>query len=98
MALPSKRKLKADSDGVWKSRVFPGLWLDGPALVARDTAKLLATAQKGLATPAHAAFVRRLERPPAASDSSAVQLHRLLPLLVQPRHLRLDPLELASSP
>jgi Uma2 family endonuclease len=58
---PSRRKLKADRAGVWKSRVFPGLWLDGPALLARDSARLLATAQKGLATPEHAAFVRRLE-------------------------------------
>jgi Uma2 family endonuclease len=58
---PSRRKLKADRAGVWKSRVFPGLWLDGPALLARDSARLLATAQRGLATPEHAAFVRRLE-------------------------------------
>jgi hypothetical protein len=65
---PSRRKLKPDRDGVWKSRVFPGLWLDGPALLARDSAKLLATAQQGLATPEHGAFARRLAeqlgRPP----------------------------------
>jgi Uma2 family endonuclease len=59
---PSRRKLKPDRNGVWKSRVFPGLWLDGPALLARDSAKLLATAQQGLATPEHAAFVQRLEK------------------------------------
>jgi hypothetical protein len=47
---------------VWKSQVFPGLWLDGPALLARDSAKLLTTAQQGLATPEHAAFVQRLEK------------------------------------
>jgi hypothetical protein len=58
---PSRRKLKADRNGVWKSRVFPGLWLDGPALLARDSARLLATVQQGLATPEHAAFARRLE-------------------------------------
>src|SRR5262249_18936960 len=59
---PSKKKLKPDGEGVWKSRVFPGLWLDGPALVARDTGRLLATLQRGLASPQHAAFVRRLEQ------------------------------------
>jgi hypothetical protein len=59
---PSRRKLKPDRNGVWKSQVFPGLWLDGPALLVRDSAKLLATAQQGLATPEHAAFVRRLEK------------------------------------
>ena len=58
---PSRKKLKAGKDGVWKSRVFPGLWLDGPALVARDSARLIATVQKGIASPEHAAFVRKLQ-------------------------------------
>jgi Uma2 family endonuclease len=57
---PSKRKLKSDRNGVWKSQIFPGLWIDGPALVARDSARLMATVQKGLATPEHEAFARRL--------------------------------------
>jgi Uma2 family endonuclease len=57
---PSKRKLKPGGEGIWKSRVFPGLWLDGPALIARDTVRLVATLQKGLATPEHAAFVRKI--------------------------------------
>ncbi|HEX5272808.1 MAG TPA: Uma2 family endonuclease, partial [Gemmataceae bacterium] len=58
---PSRQKLKPDRQGVWKSRVFPGLWLDGPALIARDSARLIATAQRGLARPEHAAFVQALE-------------------------------------
>jgi Uma2 family endonuclease len=58
---PSGRKLKPTRDGIWKSRVFPGLWIDGPALLARDSAKLLATAQKGLASPEHLAFVQQLQ-------------------------------------
>jgi hypothetical protein len=53
--------LKPNRNGVWKSRVFPGLWIDGPALLAHDAARLLATAQQGLATPEHAAFARRLK-------------------------------------
>jgi Uma2 family endonuclease len=57
---PSRRKLKADRNGVWKSRIFPGLWLDGPALLAHDSARLLATAQQGLASPEHEAFLRQL--------------------------------------
>jgi Uma2 family endonuclease len=57
---PSRRKLKPDRNGVWKSRVFPGLWLDGPALLARDSARLMAAVQRGLATPEHAEFARRL--------------------------------------
>jgi Uma2 family endonuclease len=58
---PSRQKLKPDRHGVWKSRVFPGLWLDGPALIARDSARLIGTAQRGLARPEHATFVQALE-------------------------------------
>jgi Uma2 family endonuclease len=58
---PSRRKLKADRSGVWKSRVFPGLWLHGPALTARNSRQLRATIEEGLATPEHAAFVRKLQ-------------------------------------
>ena len=57
---PSKRKLKPGKDGVWRSREFPGLWIDGPALLARDSAKLIAAVQRGLASAEHAAFVRLL--------------------------------------
>jgi Uma2 family endonuclease len=57
---PSKRKLKPDRAGVYKSRVFPGLWLDGPALLDRDSARLITTVQRGLASPQHGEFVRLL--------------------------------------
>jgi Uma2 family endonuclease len=57
---PSKRKLKPDRDGVYKSRVFPGLWVDGPALLDRDSARLITTVQRGLASPQHAEFARLL--------------------------------------
>lgn len=58
---PSKRNLKPDKAGLWKSRVFPGLWLDGPALIARDSTRLIAAVQQGLASPEHAKFVARLQ-------------------------------------
>jgi Uma2 family endonuclease len=57
---PSRRKLRPDKQGVWRSKVFPGLWLDGPALFARDSARLMAAVQQGVADPEHAAFVARL--------------------------------------
>jgi len=44
-----------------RSRIFPGLWIDGPALLARDSKKLIATAERGLASREHAAFVKRLQ-------------------------------------
>jgi Uma2 family endonuclease len=46
--------------GVFRSRVFPGLWLDGPALWKYDLARLLHTLQRGLRSAEHAAFVKRL--------------------------------------
>jgi Uma2 family endonuclease len=48
--------------GVYRSRVFPGLWVNGPAVLAGDAAAQLATAQQGIANPGHTRFVRRLER------------------------------------
>jgi Uma2 family endonuclease len=47
-------------DGLHRSEVFPGLWLDPAALVAGDAARLLAVAERGTASPEHAAFVARL--------------------------------------
>jgi hypothetical protein len=58
---PSRRHLKPDRNGIWKSRVFPGLWIDAPALLARDYSRLIATVQQGLATPEHEAFAQRLQ-------------------------------------
>ncbi len=48
-------------DGVHRSAVFPGLWLDPQALFAGDLEGVIATLEQGLATPEHAAFVARLE-------------------------------------
>lgn len=53
-------KLKPDPDGLYRSKVFPGLWLDPAALIRGDTAALQAALQRGLASPEHADFVKRL--------------------------------------
>jgi Uma2 family endonuclease len=47
-------------DGVLRSEVFPGLWLDPAALAGGDLARVLAMVQQGTTTPEHAAFVGRL--------------------------------------
>lgn len=52
--------LQPDEAGVIKSEVFPGLWLDMPALIANNPVKALATLQQGSASEEHAAFVARL--------------------------------------
>lgn len=54
--------LAPDEKLIWKSRVFPGLWLDGKAMLAGDAAQVLAVLQKGLRSPEHAAFVKKLAK------------------------------------
>lgn len=49
-------------DGIYRSEVFPGLWLDSAALVGSDLARVLQILQQGLASPEHAAFVARLQQ------------------------------------
>jgi hypothetical protein len=58
--------LPPDADGIWRSRVFPGLWLDSKALLKRDMPRVLAVLQGGLASPEHQAFVELLARVRAA--------------------------------
>ncbi len=46
--------------GLYRSTVFPGLWLDPAALLNGDTRRLRAIVDLGCATSEHAAFVARL--------------------------------------
>ena len=52
------------ADGLLKSRVFPGLWLDAAALLAGDLARLAAAVERGCATPEHAAFAAKVAPKP----------------------------------
>ncbi len=47
-------------DGLYRSVIFPGLWLDPAALLAGDRRRLRAVVNLGCATPEHAAFVASL--------------------------------------
>jgi len=55
------KKLSPDAEGVAegviRSEVFPGLWLNVPAMVSRDLRSVLATLQQGLDSDAHQQFV-----------------------------------------
>ena len=53
-------RMSLDTEGLCRSEVFPGLWLDPAALLRGDLATVLAVVQRGLASPEHAAFVARL--------------------------------------
>jgi Uma2 family endonuclease len=50
----------APADGVHRSEVFPGLWLDAPALLAGDLARVLAVLNEGIGSPEHGQFVGQL--------------------------------------
>jgi Uma2 family endonuclease len=56
-------ELQPDADGILRSEVFPGLWLDPAALLRVDRRRVLEVLRQGLATPEHAAFVARLATP-----------------------------------
>ena len=56
--------LTAESDGIFRSRIFPGLWLDHRALLAGNMPQILDCLQTELQTPAHAEFVQGLSRKP----------------------------------
>jgi Uma2 family endonuclease len=51
------RALVPGDDGIFRSEVFPGLWLDPVAFIERNRKRLLAVLRQGLESPKHAAFV-----------------------------------------
>jgi Uma2 family endonuclease len=53
-------QISPDPDGVYRSTIFPGLWLDPVALLENNGPALIATLDRGLATEEHVAFVARL--------------------------------------
>ena len=54
------KPLLPGTDGIIRSEVFPGFWLDADAFLKRDGKRLLAALHQGLASPEHAAFVAKL--------------------------------------
>jgi len=51
--------MNPDAQGRCRSPVFPGLWLDAPALIGGDMAQVLEVLRQGLQSPEHAAFCER---------------------------------------
>src|SRR5262249_6766661 len=54
------REIAADTDGILRSQVFPGLWLDPKALLNDNIAALIDVLNLGLQSPEHVEFVKRL--------------------------------------
>jgi hypothetical protein len=55
-------ELKPDKQGILRSQVFPGLWIDSKAVLACDNARAQRVLRRGLKSPQHEAFVSRLRR------------------------------------
>ena len=55
-------ELPSPGDGVYRSPLFGGLWLDAKAILSGDTARVLQVLDLGLASPEHAAFAATLTR------------------------------------
>ena len=54
--------LQPGADGLWRSRIFPGLVLNGPALFNGDLARVLTDQQCCLGSEEHRRFVETLQR------------------------------------
>lgn len=61
--------LLPDEQGIWRSELFPGLWLDAAAFWNDDLSTLLHILQQGLATPEHQSFTTLLtDRTPSEPE------------------------------
>ena len=52
--------LLPDQEGIIRSQVFPGLWLDLPAMLQGEMQRVLATLQAGMSSAEHQAFIQQL--------------------------------------
>ena len=50
------------SERIYRSRTFPGLWLDVSAMLRGDLAAVLDTLSRGMASAEHAEFIKRLSK------------------------------------
>ena len=58
--LTANKEYRPNSDGIYRMRQFPGLWIDSAALVNQDEPRQILALQQGLLTPEHTHFVRQL--------------------------------------
>jgi Uma2 family endonuclease len=65
------QRLASGSDGLFRSEVFPGLWLDTVALIAGNLAAVLQELESGIASSEHAAFVAALQQRAAGAPPTA---------------------------
>lgn len=61
--------LAQDENGIYRSRLFPGLWLNVPALLGQNAEALWATLDAGLATNEFRDFAARIKQAAATRDA-----------------------------
>jgi len=54
------QRLVADAQKIYRSEIFPGLWLKEDAMIAGDLSQVLLTLQAGVASNEHQLFIGRL--------------------------------------
>jgi Uma2 family endonuclease len=54
------QRLEAGADGITRSKIFPGLWLDTEALLGANLPRVLEVVNQGIADRSHRDFVARL--------------------------------------
>lgn len=64
------KAIEPGADGLYRSGIFPGLWLDARAILRGDMAKVVEVLQRGLQSPEHAAFVERLAKIAAEKEGN----------------------------
>lgn len=69
------RDVTPDDDGLYRSRAFPGLWLD-PAALWHARRSVRTAVEKGLRSPEHAAFVKRLAAKAASRKGATTRRGR----------------------
>lgn len=57
-------RLATGPDGILKSEIFPGLWLDPAAMIEGNLARVLAVLDEGIKSPEHAEFSAKLKSSP----------------------------------
>jgi Uma2 family endonuclease len=66
--LTARERITPGSDGILRSKVFPGLWLDEEALVKDESIQLADVLNQGLQSEEHKAFVEHLRAKTAKKD------------------------------
>ncbi|HZL35171.1 MAG TPA: Uma2 family endonuclease [Tepidisphaeraceae bacterium] len=67
---------RAHAGGIYRSTAFPGLWIHTAAVLSGDLPRAMRTLNKGIQSPDHAAFVKRLKRAGRQANAGTIRAAR----------------------